>query len=108
MLNWRIGVQFAKVMGYRCVAVDIRDSPLQLVLSLEERFRPDLIINPNDGVESALKKIEDKFPGATGVAAAIVSTDAIPAFKFSTSIIEKHGTLVVVGQPKEDIPFHYS
>jgi D-arabinose 1-dehydrogenase-like Zn-dependent alcohol dehydrogenase len=32
----------------------------------------------------------------------------LAAFKYSTAIIEKHGTLVVVGQPKEDIPFHYS
>lgn len=102
-------MQFAKAMGYKCVAVDTRDPPLQLVPSLPEKFASDLILNPTkDRPEDALEKIANAFPGATGVEAAIVSTDAILAFKNSTGLIQKHGTLAVVGQPKEDIPFHYS
>jgi D-arabinose 1-dehydrogenase-like Zn-dependent alcohol dehydrogenase len=36
-----------------------------------------------------------------------VATDAVPAFEWSKSIIEKHGTLVFIGQPKDKVPLHY-
>ena len=35
-----------------------------------------------------------------------MATDAVPAFEWSKSITEKHGTLVSIGQPKEKVPFH--
>jgi alcohol dehydrogenase, propanol-preferring len=104
-----LGVQFAKAMGYKCVAVDTRQPPIDLVMSLSPRFQPDLILNPlKDSVGIALSKIASTFPGAAGVAAALTATDALPAFEYSKSIIEKHGTLVFIGQPKEPVSFHYS
>jgi D-arabinose 1-dehydrogenase-like Zn-dependent alcohol dehydrogenase len=69
---------------------------------------PDLTINPRDGVKSALEKISAQFGGAKGLAAAIVATDPLPAYEFATKILAKHGVMVVVGLPKEPIPFHYS
>ncbi|RDL30996.1 alcohol dehydrogenase [Venustampulla echinocandica] len=102
-----IGVQFAKAMGYKCVAIDIRPDPIALVSSFDPCLRPDLVLDPRDGPEHALSKILETFPGRTGVDAAVVSTDASEAFKFSTDILEKHGVLVVVGQPKEPIKFHW-
>jgi D-arabinose 1-dehydrogenase-like Zn-dependent alcohol dehydrogenase len=59
-----LGVQFAKALGYRVVAVDTRSAPIDLVNSLPERFRPDLILNPlNDTPEIAIRKIWEIFPG---------------------------------------------
>jgi alcohol dehydrogenase, propanol-preferring len=105
----RLGVQFAKAVDYKCVAVDTRQPPIDLAMSLPPRSQPDLILNPlKYSVETALSKIASTFPGATGVAAALTATDALPAFEYSKSIIEKHGTLVFIGQPKEPVPFHYS
>ncbi|KAF8605281.1 GroES-like protein [Ceratobasidium sp. AG-I] len=101
-----IGVQFAKAMGYKVVAVETREPPIQLLNALPTGLAADLIINPADGVQPALKAISEAFDGAPGVAAAIVSTDPLPAFSFATRIMAKQATMVVVGQPKEPIPFH--
>ncbi|KAH8650536.1 chaperonin 10-like protein [Tricladium varicosporioides] len=103
-----LGVQFAKAMGYKTIAIDTRSEPLDLVSSFEPRFRPDLILNPSQGVEHALSAIQSRFPNATGVAAAIVSTDSLPAFTYATDLLSTHGTLVVVGQPKQPLKFHWS
>ena len=103
-----LGIQFCKAIGYKCVAVDTREAPIALAKTLPSHLQADLIINPKDGAAAALSEISKTFSGASGVAAAIVATDAQQAFSFSVQIIQKHGTLVVVGQPDEPIPFHYS
>ncbi|KAL6412652.1 hypothetical protein AUP68_03857 [Ilyonectria robusta] len=110
-----LGVQFAKVMGYKVVAIDTRDEPLALMSTLPPRLQPDLVLNAKSGVPAALEAISTAFSSstvpslrATGVDFALVSTDALPAFAFATDIIEKHGTLVVVGQPEKPIPLPYS
>ncbi|CAE6481004.1 unnamed protein product [Rhizoctonia solani] len=100
-----LGVQFAKSMGYRVVAVETRQPPTELLLSLPPHLAPDLIINPRDGIESALASISSSFDSAPGVAAAIVSTDPLEAFSFATCIMAKQATMVVVGQPRDPIPF---
>lgn len=103
-----LGIQFCKAMGYKCVAVETRDAPIALAKTLPSHLQADLVINPKDGAPAALAAIKECFSGAEGVAAAVVATDALPAFDFSTKIIQKHGVLVVVGQPDDPIPFHYS
>lgn len=96
-----------KAMGFRCVAIDIRQEPRSLVESFEPRFRPDLVLNPEDGIEHCLSEIQTKFSGSDGVNAIIVSADTNQAFQFSAEILEKHGSFVVVGQPKDPIQFHW-
>lgn len=103
-----LGVQFAKVMGYRVVAVDTRSAPLDLVSHLPPRLAPDLVINPTDGVDKTLERIAATFDGATGVDCTVVCTDALPAFQFSMDIMAKHSVLVFVGLPLEPVPFHFS
>lgn len=90
------------------MAVDTRQSILDHLGNLPRGLIPDLVINPLDGIESALQKISLQFEGARGVAATIVATDPLSAFAFATNMLAKHGTMVVVGLPKEPIPFHYT
>jgi alcohol dehydrogenase, propanol-preferring len=93
-------------MGYRCVAVDTRQAPIDLMKQLPEKLRPDLVINSTEGKEPALEKIKATFPGATGLNAGIVCTDAIPGYQDTLKIMAKHGTVVVVGLPFEiPLPF---
>jgi propanol-preferring alcohol dehydrogenase len=104
-----LGVQFAKAMGYHVVAVDTRARPLELVGGLPKRFKPDLLLNPlEDDKETALRNIADTFPDATGVDATLVAMDAVAAFAWSKGIIAKHRTMVFIGQPHDDVPFHDS
>ncbi|QRV80364.1 alcohol dehydrogenase [Ceratobasidium sp. AG-Ba] len=102
-----LGVQYAKALGYKVVAVDTRQSALDHVRTLPSPLAADLVINPLDGIESALQKISSAFDSAPGVGAAIVATDALPAYAFATRIMARHGTLVVVGLPKDPIPFDH-
>ncbi|CAE6342832.1 unnamed protein product [Rhizoctonia solani] len=101
------GVQYAKAMGYRVVAVDTRQSILDHAETLPIGLAPDLTINPRDGAQAALDRISVRFEGVQGLAAAIVATNP-PAYMFATNILAKHGVLVVVGLPKEPTLFRYS
>lgn len=94
-------------MGYRCVGIDTRPESIALVESFQSKFRPDLVLDAKNGHEDATARIRSAFEGRD-LDAAIVCTDALPAFEFSTNILKKHGKLVVVGQPKNPIPFHWS
>ncbi|KAG8696590.1 hypothetical protein FRC08_007055 [Ceratobasidium sp. 394] len=102
-----LGVQYAKALGYKVVAIDTRQSALDHLKTLPLGLAPDLAINPLGGVEPALQSISSAFDGASGVGAAIVATDALPAYAFATRIMVKHGTMVVVGLPKDPIPFDH-
>ncbi|KAF8753821.1 Alcohol dehydrogenase GroES-like domain [Rhizoctonia solani] len=76
--------------------------------TLPNGLAPDLAINPQEGAEAALEKILTRFEGAKGISAAIVATDPLPAYDFAIKMLAKHGVMVVVGLPKEPIPFRYS
>ncbi|GAB1524128.1 hypothetical protein RhiTH_007280 [Rhizoctonia solani] len=104
----QLGVQYAKALGYKAVAIDTWQSILDYMNTLPNGLAPDLAINPQEGAEAALEKISTRFEGAKGVSAAIVATDPLPAYDFATKILAKHGVMVVVGLPKEPIPFCYS
>ena len=103
-----IGTQLGKAMGYKIVAVDAKQSALDLVASYP--LKPDACILATDKSEDAVKKIsaaiKDDSP-YPGVDAAVVATDALPAFDFATAITKKHGTMVVLGQPKEGVTLSY-
>ncbi|KZO91263.1 GroES-like protein [Calocera viscosa TUFC12733] len=95
-----LGVQFAKVMGLRVVAVDSRSAPLELVQTL--RHPPDITLNSSTTpVSAALAQLPFQ------VDASIIATDALPAYDYALNLTRRHGTVVVVGQPGEPIPVQY-
>ncbi|OAA80148.1 Alcohol dehydrogenase superfamily, zinc-type [Akanthomyces lecanii RCEF 1005] len=101
-----IGTQLAKAMGYKVVAVDVKQSSLDLVNSY--RWKPDVGVLATEPADDAVCKITTVVEGAyPGVDAAILATDAPPAFDFAAAITKKHGTLVLVGQPDKGITLSY-
>lgn len=105
-----LAVQFAKCMGIKVIAIDNRKEPLELVKNL--KYPPDLLINSSQtNSENAIKQIDPLKPtfGANypGADATLVLTDPIPAYKYALAITKKHGTMVVVGQPREPIPIEF-
>lgn len=88
------------------IAVDVKQSSLDLVNSY--KWKPDVSILATDPVEDAVRKITDVVQGSyPGVDATILATDAPPAFDFAAAITQKHGTLVLVGQPEKGITMSY-
>ncbi|KZV81724.1 GroES-like protein [Exidia glandulosa HHB12029] len=102
-----IGVQLARIMGYTVVGVDSRTAPLELAKGL--KLSPALLIDSTQSPEQAQDAIKRLVPGKPfpGLDAAIVATDAVPAFDFAVKILAKHGTLVMVGQPGSPVSFTY-
>lgn len=95
-----LGIQFAKALGYRTVAVDNRREGLELAGELP--LSPDLIVDFND--PGAAEKVL-AFSDGLGLEAVVVCTDDIAANEWSLNIIQPAGTCVVLGLPEGG--FHF-
>lgn len=92
-----LGIQFAKTMGFRTVAVDSRPEGRQLAGDITvEHLRPDLILDSTD--EKATAKIFE-FTDGEGLAAAVVCTDSLEANEWALSLLRIGGSLGVLGLP---------
>lgn len=91
-----LGVQFAKSMGMRVVAVDAREAPLEMVKTL--KYSPDVILDSRHGAKAALETI-----GGGGVDVCIVCTHVDQAFTYGLDITRRHGVFVAVGIPSNAI-----
>jgi D-arabinose 1-dehydrogenase-like Zn-dependent alcohol dehydrogenase len=105
-----LAVQFAKCMELIVVAIDNRPEPLELAQNL--KYPPDLIIDSSQtDAANAIKQIKNfqptTKPNYPGVDVTLVLTDPIPAYKYALAITKKHGTMIVVGQPREPIPIEF-
>ncbi|CAF1456882.1 unnamed protein product [Rotaria sordida] len=106
-----LAVQFAKCMGFKVVAIDNRQEPLELVQKL--KYSSDLTIDSSKtGSENAIKEINSLHPPTkynySGADATLVLTEPISAFKYALAITKKHGTMMVVGASREPIPIEFS
>jgi propanol-preferring alcohol dehydrogenase len=91
-----LGIQYAKHMGLKVVAVDIEDSKLTLAKSVGA----DAVVNAKAGDPvAAVKKATDG--GAHGV---LITAPSLAAFKQGIGMTRKHGICVLVGMPPGDFP----
>lgn len=99
-----MGIQFAKAMGYRVIAVDTRPAGRQLASDVENKeLRPDLVVDSTDTQEAAAK-IWD-FTNGEGLPAAVVCTDSRAANAWALTLLGIQGVLVVLGLPPEGWKF---
>ncbi|RNJ52553.1 hypothetical protein D7B24_003331 [Verticillium nonalfalfae] len=98
-----LGIQFAKGLGFRTIAVDSR--PAGRLLANETSnpaLRPDLVID--SGSPDADRRIFE-FTEGQGVAAAIVCTDSLIANAWALKILRMGGSLGILGLPAEQWRF---
>ncbi|KAJ5014519.1 alcohol dehydrogenase [Colletotrichum sp. SAR 10_99] len=101
-----IGTQLAKAMGYKVVAIDVKQSALDLSASYP--LKPDLTLLATTPAPDAVSQITQVVGGAyPGLDATVLATDALAAFKFAAAVTRKHGTLVLLGQPDAGITMTY-
>ncbi|KAF4876726.1 alcohol dehydrogenase [Colletotrichum siamense] len=101
-----IGTQLAKAMGYKVVAIDVKQSALDLSASYP--LNPDLTILATTPAPDVVSQITQVVGGAyPGLDATVLATDAPAAFKFAAAVTRKHGTLVLLGQPDAGITMTY-
>lgn len=98
-----LGLQFAKGMGFRTIAVDSRPAGRQLAMEVANKdLEPDLVID--SGAEDAADKIKG-FTNGEGVAAAIVCTDSLAANSWALRTLRIGGTLGLLGLPADQWRF---
>ncbi|OWZ30102.1 hypothetical protein C361_01934 [Cryptococcus neoformans Tu259-1] len=99
-----LGIQFAKAMGYGCIAIDVRKPPLELAMSMG-LLSADLALNYDDGTDVAIEAIKSEFPTRTfpGVDAMLVTSGGPETFDYAAKVTKKHGTVVALSCADEDI-----
>jgi D-arabinose 1-dehydrogenase-like Zn-dependent alcohol dehydrogenase len=98
----QLGVQFAKALGYRTVAMDNRNEGRQLALNLPDQLKPDLVMDSS--AEDAEEKILE-FTSGEGLAGIVVCTDSIPANAWCLQQLGNGGVMVPLGLPKDSWKF---
>lgn len=93
-----LGIQFAKALGYRVVAVDTRLAGRQLATEVANReLLPDLVVDSTDPAAAAARIHE--FTNGEGLSAAVVCTDSVAANSWALTLLGIQGVLVVLGLP---------
>jgi D-arabinose 1-dehydrogenase-like Zn-dependent alcohol dehydrogenase len=97
-----LGIQFAKAMGFRTVAIDNRPEGRQLALEVSDHLKPDLII---DSTASDAEDAILEFTSGEGLAGIVVCTDSIQANAWSLQQLGNGGIMVPLGLPKDKWQF---
>lgn len=108
-----LGVQLAKCMGYRVVAIDVRRAPLDLIQKVKHKpvsrtffshllrtkaLSQDLCITTSElgNGDSELRSYLAKYD-IENIDASIVLADSNAAFDLAIKITAKHGTVIGIG-----------
>ena len=97
-----LGIQFAKAMGFKTVAIDNRPEGRQLALEVPDHLKPDLVI---DSTASNAEEALLEFTSGEGLAGIIVCTDSIQANAWSLQQLGNGGIMVPLGLPKDKWQF---
>ena len=97
-----LGIQFAKALGYRVVAVSSRDLGPMLKSAVQPALWPDITVSSKR--EESTQQILD-FTDGIGLHAAVVCTDNPADNDWVVHRLRPRGVSVVLGLPKEG--FHF-
>ncbi|KAK7211620.1 hypothetical protein V2G26_018798 [Clonostachys chloroleuca] len=99
-----LGIQFAKALGFRTIAVDNRPAGCELARQIENSdLQPDLVVD-SSVPDDAAKAIYDLTNGE-GIAAAVVCTDSVAANRWALKLLRIGGTLGLLGLPPQPWQF---
>ncbi|KAI1486126.1 GroES-like protein [Biscogniauxia mediterranea] len=99
-----LGIQYAKAMGCKVVAIDNRKEAINLANDVPAKFKPDrtYIIDSEEAAKSCAEELQGSFyetnPGVDGV---VIFAEAPHLIKFSQQFLRKGGHLTDVGLPKD-------
>ncbi|KAJ1019487.1 hypothetical protein NDA18_005970 [Ustilago nuda] len=102
-----LGVQYAKAMGCKVVAIDNRKEGIELANKAPENLRPDktFVIDTEDAKNKCIEELSSSFYETNpGVDRVVINTENRGLIRFSQQFLRKGGQLVDVGLPA-DGPF---
>lgn len=94
----QLGIQFAKAMGFKTIAIDNREEGRRLATNLSSGLAPDLVV---DSSASNASDLILEFTAGEGLAGAVVCTDSIQANAWSIQQLGNGGVMVPVGLPRD-------
>ncbi|TVY20892.1 alcohol dehydrogenase [Lachnellula arida] len=96
-----LGVQFAKALGFRVIAIDARDEGLRLA----QESGADATIDARKGKETVVEEIK-QITGGQGAEVTLNVSDHETAAALGAAITKMHGLLVQIAQPPNiSVPF---
>ena len=102
-----LGLQYAKAMGCKVIAVDNRKESIDLANDVPSHLRPDrtYLINNEDAEKKVAEELQSGlYDSNPGVDKIVINTEARHLIKWSQQFLRKGGQLVDVGLPA-DGPF---
>ncbi|OCF72691.1 hypothetical protein I204_07076 [Kwoniella mangroviensis CBS 8886] len=101
-----LGVQIAKAQDLRVIGADVNQSAHDFLLTLPERLRPDLLLNPKyDKAQDLSLEIgalrDAGYDSFDGVDAAIICTDSPSAISYAISLLRPHSKLLLTAGPMD-------
>lgn len=99
-----LGVQYAKAMGMKVIAIDNRKEGIDLANSVPSQFKPDktYIIDSEDAQKKCAEELMGSFYETNpGVDKVVINAEAPHLTKFSQQFLRKGGTLCDVGLPSD-------
>jgi D-arabinose 1-dehydrogenase-like Zn-dependent alcohol dehydrogenase len=102
-----LGVQYAKAMGCKVIAIDNRKEGIDLAYNVPNHLKPDksYVVDSQDAEKKCIEELQSSFYDTNpGVDRVVINTEARHLIKFSQQFLRKGGQLVDVGLPA-DGPF---
>lgn len=102
-----LGVQYAKAMGLKVVAIDNRKEGIELANSVPSHLKPDktFVIDSEEAKKKCTEELQSSFYDSNpGVDRVVINTEDRSLIKFSQQFLRKGGVLVDIGLPS-DAPF---
>ncbi|OQE29399.1 hypothetical protein PENSTE_c002G00701 [Penicillium steckii] len=99
-----LGVQYAKAMGCKVIAIDNRKEGIETANSVPSHLKPDksYVIDSEDSRKRVIEELQSSFYDSNpGVDRVVINAEARELIKFSQQFLRKGGVLVDVGLPSE-------
>lgn len=99
-----LGIQYAKALGYKVIAIDRRKEGIDTALSVPDQVKPDktFLVDSPEAEQRVIQELQSSFYDTNpGVDRVIINTDARSLIKFAQQFLRKGGTLVDVGLPSD-------
>ncbi|KAI1495606.1 GroES-like protein [Biscogniauxia marginata] len=97
-----LGIQYAKAMGCKVVAIDNRKEAIEVANNVPLQFKPDrsYVIDSEDASKKCAEELQGSFYETNpGVDRVIIVTEAPHLIKFSQQFLRKGGQICDVGLP---------
>lgn len=99
-----LGVQYAKALGCKVIAIDRRKEGIETALSVPGHLRPDktFVVDSPEAEKRVIEELQSSFYDTNpGVDRVIINAEARSLIKFSQQFLRKGGALVDVGLPSD-------